>query len=356
MPDPVHVSEVIQGVRLATSLDPLETSLPDDTYDVPVQEPHADVPVFVDQHGFSYPPIKNDPRQHESSIEFRHRQYQWHRDKVLRAFHAMMLHENRRIAYECCGNGGWVVQSATDPEKFAVRSNTCRDRWCPACGRARAAVMQRNLEPLLAGRTIRMVTLTRKHTDRPLKSQLTDLYECFTRLRRTHNWSNAVDAGVAFCEVKRNAERDEWHPHLHVLVVGRYVSQAILKRDWLAITKDSHVVDVRIVRNQVDVCRYVTKYLTKPCNNDVYRCAGSLREAIRALKGVRMATTFGDWRGSRLMRNDTIDEWVPIMPWDRLLERCRIGDADAIAMYIAITRTSWEANPTEIEGTPAEYG
>lgn len=292
-------------------------------------------------------------RARESSVSFRHRMYGWHREKVLRAFDRCMCHESRIYAYMGCGTSTWVMQSQTDPERFSLRSECCHDRWCPACAKSRAMVLRCNLEPLLHNRVVRFVTLTLKHDDSPLGPKLDRLQESFDSLRRTKLWCDAVDAGVAFVEVAHNDETGRWHPHLHILCVGRYLPHDVLKAAWLNVTGDSHVVDVRLVQDPGKVAQYVTKYVTKPADNKLYRNDLALDQAIQALKGRRLVTTFGAWRGTPLLKNASMDDWTPLMPWPELLSRCRDLDPVAIDIYRAVTRSEWIADETVVDDTRA---
>lgn len=292
-------------------------------------------------------------RARESSVAFRHRAYEWHRTKVIRAFEVNMTHESRVYAYLGCGTGTWVMRSRTDPEHFALRSECCHDRWCPACSKSRAMVLRCNLEPLLKGHAVRMVTLTLKHSDDPLSVTLDRLHASFDALRERSLWTNAVTGGVAFIEVKHNPDTSRWHPHLHVLCIGTYLPQKLLKADWLAVTGDSHIVDVRLVKDEGKIVQYVTKYITKPCPNDLYRDSHALAEAIRALKGRRLVTTFGTWRGHALLKNRSLDDWEPVMPWPELLRLCRDADPIAIDIYHAVSKNEWIADDTQLDTTRA---
>lgn len=295
-------------------------------------------------------PLENKrPRAHESSISFRHRMHEWHRKKIVASFERLLVHESRMYAYLGCGSGGWIVRSRTEPDRYALRSDTCHDRWCPACSKSRAMVLRSNLEPLLKGRTVRFVTLTLKHDDAPLGAKLDRLQDHFGTLRTHALWKDHVDAGVAFVEVKYNEETLRWHPHLHVLTVGRFIQQQQLRDAWLAVTGDSHVVDVRLVKDEKSVSKYVTKYVTKPAPNELYRNPEALDHAVLALKGRRMVTTFGAWRGRKLLHNDTLSDWEPIMAWGELLRECRMGDASAIEIYASVTRHAWVSDDTDVD-------
>jgi hypothetical protein len=75
------------------------------------------------------------------------------------------------------------------------------------------------------------------------------------RLQRLHPKSEM--AFLAIVEATKAGE-----PHLHILFRGPYVPQR-----WLSSTMDellaSPIVDIRRIRNQREVIRYVAKYLTK---------------------------------------------------------------------------------------------
>jgi len=279
--------------------------------------------------------------------------HQWHRKRVIAAFERIMAHESRVLAYLGCGSGAWVMYDPSEPGKFALRSDTCHDRWCPACGKQRAMVIRANLEPLLAGKTVRFITLTLKHDDDTLRHKLDRLHQHFSALRKLAIWTDHVDGGVAFLEVKKSDATGRWHPHYHIVSVGKFVKQEQLRDAWLAVTGDSHVVDIRVVKDTAQVAGYVTKYCTKPAPNELFRDDAGLDEAIIALKGRRLVTTFGCWRGTRLCKNDTLRDWVPLMPWPDLLKRCRMGDTEAIAIYKAITRDSWVADDTDVDDSRA---
>jgi hypothetical protein len=91
-----------------------------------------------------------------------------------------------------------------------------------------------------------------------------------------------------------------WHVHCHIIAEGEYLPQAELSSEWHAVTGDSPVVDVRDVADADVAAGYVAKYGSKPCDPSVLYSHERLCEAMIALKGVRLATTFGGWRKAKL--------------------------------------------------------
>lgn len=150
------------------------------------------------------------------------------------------------------------------------------------------------------------MTLTLRHSKTPLRDQLKRLTTCFNALKRREWWKSAVQGGVMFTEIKIGRD-GLWHVHCHCIVESSWLDQGKLSDEWHAVTGDSPVVDVRLIRNAEEVAGYVAKYGSKPCDRSVIFSPERLRESISALKGSRLATTFGEWRGTKLSSpgNDT---------------------------------------------------
>ncbi len=279
-----------------------------------------------------------------SSIDFRHGRHHWHRTRVLDAFSRLQIDDIRQRAYASCGSGAWLMQSDNDRNLFSVRSDTCRDRWCPACAATRASVIRSNLQPLTENGPVRLITLTLKHKPDNLRERLSFLLSRFAILRKLKLWTDAIDGGAAFIEVKMNPQTREWHPHLHILAVGKYIPQQQLRDAWLACTGDSFIVDIRLVRDPAKIGRYVTKYVTKPADNDLYRDPDALAHAIVAMKGRRLAYTFGTWRKVALLATDPQHEWRPVLDWQEFMDRVKAGNQWCIRALNVITPCEHDAN------------
>jgi hypothetical protein len=176
---------------------------------------------------------------------------------------------------------------------------------------------------------IRFITLTLHHRDQDLHLSLKQLQSYFSRLRNTVFWRSVVTAGAAFLEIKRSSNTRGWHPHLHIVVEGKYVPHAILKAIWHRITGDSYIVDVRPVRSTGELIRYVTKYVSKPLDNSIFESTETTEQAIRAMHGKRTCTTFGTWRGRNLTIESDETEWLSVAPLAELLRDAASGDAGA---------------------------
>jgi hypothetical protein len=195
------------------------------------------------------------------------------------------------------------------------------------------------LQDHVSVRNCRFYTFTLRHSDTPLSAQIDRLYRSFAVLRRRKDFLAHCRGGAAFFEAKISEKSGLWHPHLHVIIEGVWWDQRELARAWHSVTGDSTVVDVRAVGDTDGTCRYVTKYVTKPAHDSVYRDPDKFDELVSALAGRRLATTFGTWRGFKL--NETPDdpgEWVPLMPLHDVASLARRGDEQALRLMTCAAR------------------
>ena len=256
----------------------------------------------------------------EDSQDFRHSGWRRTRDRVDAALKRTGAPIARICAFESCGVYAWVMRSKTNPNSFRLSTNRCHDRFCTPCAVERAKTVQAAIAERMGSDRYRLVTLTLKHSPESLAARLTELSDCFAKLRRVKFWTRAVIGGLAVTEIKINTDSGCWHAHLHLLVHGKYLDQKTLKEHWHRITGDSYIVDVRAVAMNGTGANYIAKYATKAFDHTVTTKDEWLDEAIRALRGRRLITTFGDWRGFALTVEEPSKEgWEMIADFDRVL-------------------------------------
>lgn len=288
--------------------------------------------------GFETPPseFRSIPAT-RSELLFRHNSWRGRRQQVWDSL--LRLHRSNatlmRFA-EC----GAALQAAVRDDKREVKMmcDKCRNRCCVACGVERSAIIAENLAQFMETADARFMTLTLRHSHTTLADQITRLYDCFSNLRRREWWKAHVVGGAAFCEVKLSDKTGLWHVHLHLIVHGSFASQKELSREWLAVTGDSSIVDIRAISDHLHVARYVTKYVTKPIDTSIFGNPDKLDEAISSLHGRRLCLTFGSWRGKTLC--DPPDDghtWTKIGSFERLWSRMKDGDAEATALITHLT-------------------
>lgn len=308
----------------STSLDPLETKSPPPTT------------AHIIRARWGNPEYDTAPITPAES-DFRHSGWAILRLRTYNALTRCSVGEKRLDAFTNCGSGAWLYV-AKSGDDLSIKCNKCHDRWCLACARDRAGKITANLLTVLSSKRCRFITLTLRHSHSALKDQLDRLYRSFAALRRRSFWRGCVKGGAAFLEVKLS-KAGMWHPHLHVVCEGTFVDQRTLSREWLAVTGDSSIVDVRTVSDDGQAAGYVTKYLTKPASHDVYGVPDRLDEMVLSLRGRRLCMTFGTWRGIVLepAADDDVD-WQPIASLDSLRSRAGAGDPTAIRWCEAAAR------------------
>lgn len=260
------------------------------------------------------------------SQNFRHSG--WQSDRKL--IHNALLRTKQTVSrirnYAGCGSFTSIMQDPEDPRRVRVCGSNCHDRFCRPCARLRAQCIANCLYDVVETRKCRFLTLTQKHSSRTLKPELDRLYASFARLRRTQFWQDHVTGGAVFCEVKYSERSESWHPHLHILITGRYMPQPLLKKHWYRITGDSTVVDIRAVPDRLAVVRYVTKYVSKGLGQTYTNRPELLDECICAMVGRRLCSTFGAWRGLQLTKGEQAEGWVNIGSFEEVLYKAIDGD------------------------------
>jgi len=219
----------------------------------------------------------------------------------------------------------------------------CRDRLCPRCSRCRARESEGRIMAAIADAdSLRFVTLTMQHTDKPLWEQVDALYTAFRELRRRVSWRTRVTGGVATVEVTRNASTGRWHPHLHVLITGSYYPQRDLADEWFDVTGHSRVVDIRAVHSRRHASRYVAKYAGKPADLANWP-ADAIAEYAAAMHRRRMVLTFGCLHGRRVDTDDEPERRAVRshrVPLERVEARARGGCSRARDVLAALAAQS----------------
>ncbi len=271
------------------------------------------------------------------STTFRHSGWEHNRRLVLDALVRTNQSQNRRDEFCQCGSHAYVLRNVENPNEHRIAGSACHDRFCLPCGQERSQAIALNVIEAISDKQVRFLTLTIRSQDEDLSTLLNHLYESFRKLRATAFWKHRVTGGVALLEIKRNVSDNRWHPHFHCLVEGKFLPQKDLKRIWHRITKTSFIVDIRLVRAAQEAARYVTKYACKPLHKSFLHCEAALDEAIIALKGRKLAVTFGTWRGVTLARTIAEGAWENVGTLEGWIADAAHGDEHAATVLEALT-------------------
>lgn len=285
---------------------------------------------FARRASFQRPPATDVERS------FRHSGWALER---LRVRHALLTANVPASRYErfCDCGSDCVVEFSPSRNRHRTRANYCGDRFCLPCSRARASRVRGKVESLLGQEKPLLITLTVRNSRPALNDALNHLLSSFRRLRQQKIWRTAVVGGAAFVEVKKGARSGAWHPHLHVIAVGKYIPAKELSDAWLEATGDSFRVDIQRAASVEDGVGYGTKYATKGWTAEVVRDPDALVECILALRARRLCVTFGDWHNAQLEDPDSgPEDWKRIGTLDRIYDRFLAGEIWARGVMLSL--------------------
>jgi diadenosine tetraphosphate (Ap4A) HIT family hydrolase len=177
---------------------------------------------------------------------------------------------------------------------------TCEFRLCPDCGRRRSRKLQNKYLPMMRAFlrhhqvTPVHLVLTQTHKKETRKQSAKRIKDAFTKLQRRSFWKEFFKGGTWSLEFTKD-KNGLHHTHLHIVGFRRkFFDIELLRSEWLAVTGDSHVLNLKPIQDIAAGLREVVKYVSKPL--DIRRFgAADLKEFI-GLKNMRMFGTFGEFR------------------------------------------------------------
>lgn len=242
--------------------------------------------------------VTPDPTQLE--LDFRHAGWAGTRAVVRQSMLDAHFPASRIDRFDHCGSDAWVFLNEETGD-VAVHSMTCHDRYCLPCANARARRIAQSLVPLIEEHRSSHIVLTVRSSDAPLNEQVSQLLKWFTQLRRWKVWKKCVPGGFYAFELTKNRATKQWHPHIHVLGWSDWIDRAKLSAEWSRITGGSWNVGVSRVTSSETAVREVTKYVSKPLQRSILDDPRDLPTVMHALHGRHLSSTFGSWRGKKLL-------------------------------------------------------
>jgi len=215
------------------------------------------------------------------------------------------------------------------------RANFCEHHMlCPFCAMRRGTKYAQkysefieHIKTLFPGIKINHVVLTIKngpslkerfnHIERSVTSLLTTRRMAHNGRRAPIEFNKAL-GGVFSFEIKRGEDSEEWHPHIHCIILAyEEISMIKLSEEWLGITGDSTNVFVEectgdIVVAGLEVFAYALKFSTME-NEDLW-------EAYKTLHGKRFIRSFGVLRGIEIP-DSLVDDPIKDQPFYDMLYR-----------------------------------
>lgn len=270
-------------------------------------------------------PSWDPPTAQAKEILWRHGHWIKRREAIRSAMVNSTRPSKRLQRWDACGAFG-VVEYSMSRNKARVTCWHCHDRLCQPCMAARRRDINNIVINNTKNKRARLITLTLKHREAPLKSEMRRLMTAFSKLRRSKCWKTWVEGGAAVPETKIG-EDGLWHHHVHIIATGQYLPQDQLSDAWLKATGDSRIVDIQDCKDLQARVWYITKYVTKPIDATILGDEGKLVEFINAIKGTRAFNVFGNWTSDKVDHTDGQNmDWKPICSVVQLMKARDAGE------------------------------
>jgi len=151
-----------------------------------------------------------------------------------------------------------------------ITGKYCNNRWCIVCNRIRTAKMIKGYLPTIKQEIEDpyFVTLTIPNVSGDLlKSSIRTMIKNFVRINSLFRHKRGYRIrGIRKIECTYNAERNDFHPHFHLLIDGDKTSQELVNT-WLSCYPDAdrYAQDVRQADDNsiIELFKYTTKLTTK---------------------------------------------------------------------------------------------
>jgi hypothetical protein len=271
------------------------------------------------------------------TIDFHHRVYKAIDDRD---------DSKRAAVFTECKSRAWFVRNIHTSE-VRVAASRCHLRWCPLCIRTKTYIIQQSVGGWLRNHPdSKFITLTLKHSADDLNTQVDRLYDGFRKLRRRKWFERIVKGGIWFFQIKKGKSDDLWHPHIHCLVDGAFVPQKKLSAEWLEITGDSYICDVRPIKDPQKAADYVARYAAAPCRLSEFSLADAV-DCVDALHSRRICGTWGTGAEIKLaaQKPEDVDDWQHVAGWSWVVLNRRSNPEAQSIMTAFLTSQPLEIPP-----------
>lgn len=232
-----------------------------------------------------------------------------------------------------CNTFLFMVADKTMEKTKLHRSNNCEHRFCPVCTWKKARKNALKISILMQylkqeeNKEFLFLTLTAPNVKADeLNDEIKHYNKSFQRLMQRKEVKAVVKGYVRKLEVTYNKDRDDYHPHFHViLAVNKSYftdTKQYIKRDrwlelWQKSTKNSLItqVDVRRVKhseNKKEVSE-IAKYSAK--DSDYLQDETVFNTFFKSLSGKRLIVYSGLFKdASKLYENKKLEHYKEIDP------------------------------------------
>ena len=238
-----------------------------------------------------------------------------------------VVSENTLRLIKECNTFMMMVADKSLEKKKQHKGNTCKNRFCPICAWKKSRKDGLALSVMMAylkqeeNKEFIFVTLTAPNVPADeLEAEIKDYNQSFQRLMQRKEVSKIAKGYARKLEITYNEERNDYHPHFHVLIAvnksyftdtKQYITRDRWLELWQEVTKNPLItqVDVRKVRNGRDDKVYeIAKYSAK--DSDYLISQEVFQVFYKALKGKRLIVYSGLFKEAMTkFKNGELDEY-----------------------------------------------
>ena len=226
-----------------------------------------------------------------------------------------------------CNTFMMMVADESLEKKKQHKGNSCKNRFCPICAWKKARKDALALSVMMAylkqeeKKEFIFLTLTAPNVSaEELNDEINHYNQSFQRLMQRKEVKKIVKGYARKLEITYNEERDDYHPHFHVLIAvnksyftqtTQYISRDRWLELWQEVTRNPLItqVDVRKVRNGRDDKVYeIAKYSAK--DSDYLLNQNVFEVFYKALKGKRLIVFSGLFKEAMTkFKNGELDQY-----------------------------------------------
>lgn len=238
-----------------------------------------------------------------------------------------LVSENTLELVKECNTFMMMVADESMEKKKQHKGNTCKNRFCPICAWKKSRKDALALSVMMAylkqeeKKEFIFLTLTAPNVPADeLNDEIQHYNQSFQRLMQRKEVKTVVKGYARKLEITYNEERDDYHPHFHVLIVvnksyftdtKQYINRDRWLELWQQSTKNNLItqVDVRRVRSSKDnkvfeIAKYSAKDSDYLINQEVFEVF------YKALKGKRLIVYSGLFKEAMTkFKNGELDEY-----------------------------------------------
>ncbi|HEV2379542.1 MAG TPA: protein rep [Terriglobia bacterium] len=131
-----------------------------------------------------------------------------------------------------------------------------------------------------------------------LRAGIRELFASFGRLRRSALWHDSAKGALAALEVTFNEKTLTWHPHLNILIEGKFIDQDVLAAAWRKAARDEGLILPFIEKADAGTAKELVKYITKLV--EFVHIPEAVGAFIDATKRARFLRTYGCLYGLKI--------------------------------------------------------